>query len=253
MSNPTLSSSAPAKFQPPARADVSPDGSAATDARSGKDAFPVTRIERKKQGKVIAIFKAAEELFLAQGYHATPIDQIAKQAGVSVGSVYVYFKSKEKLCLALLDKALETQERYLIEAIDPAEDPETTLRHLGRAYMRFFLDHPRTFKLLMFLEHGGLDRGRPGGAAAMDSYDRRTERLLQVLSSQIIEGIHRGQFREMDPARAARFLWGSFTGVIGLTGRTGPTRVRIEDLPRTLELGSDLVLGGLLRCPDRGD
>jgi AcrR family transcriptional regulator len=215
--------------------------------------LPGSRVEQKKQEKVTAIFNAAQHLFLAQGYHATTIDQIAKQAGVSVGSVYVYFKSKEKLCLALLDKALEAQERHLVAAIDPAEDPETTLRRLGRAYLRFFLDHPRYFKLLMFLEHGGLDRGRPDGALAMEAFDRRTERLLQVVASQIIEGIHRGLFREVDPARAARFLWGSWTGVIGLTGHTGPTRVRMEDLPRTLELGAGIVIGGLLRCPGRGD
>ncbi len=269
MSNAPLSSAAPAEFSSPASTNVIPrdtlenepgptmgpggilergsNGASPALAASGRSAGSVNRVEQKKQGKVAAIFKAAEELLLEHGYHATTIDRIAKQAGVSVGSVYVYFKSKERLCLALLEKALETQERYLLEAIDPAEDPITTLRRLGGAYLRFFLDHPRLFWLLMFLEHGGLDRGDPAGDPAMQAYDRRTERLLQVLSSQIIEGIHRGALREVDPARAARFLWGSWTGVIGLTNRTGPTRVRMEDLPRTLELGEDIVLGGFLR------
>jgi AcrR family transcriptional regulator len=269
MPNAPLSSAVPAEFSHPARTNVIPrdpqenepgpttgpgeiqergsNGASPAPAANGRAAGSGNRVEQKKQEKVAAIFKAAEDLLLEHGYHATTIDRIAKQAGVSVGSVYVYFKSKEQLCLALLEKALETQERYLLEAIDPAEDPITMLRRLGRAYLRFFLDHPRLFRLLMFLEHGGLDRGDPAGDPAMQAYDRRTERLLQVLSSQIIEGIHRGTLREVDPARAARFLWGSWTGVIGLTNRTGPTRVRMEDLPRTLELGADIVLGGFLR------
>jgi AcrR family transcriptional regulator len=232
---------------PGAMTEPGPNASGPDEFAGERAADPGSRVEQKKQGKVAAIFKAAEDLLLAQGYNATTIDQIARQAGVSVGSVYVYFKSKQRLCLALLDKALEAQERHLLEAIDPAEDPVTTLRRLGRAYLRFFLDHPRYFRLLMFLEHGGLDRGEPGGFHAMDAYDRRTERLLQVVSSQIIEGIHSGIFREVDPARVARFLWGAWTGVIGLTNRLGPTRVRMEDLPRTLELGADVVLDGLLR------
>ena len=268
-------SAASADFRPFPQADVIHQDSRENGPgpQRGPGTIPGNRLEQKKQGKVAAIFKAAQDLFLAQGYHAATVDQIAHLAGVSVGSVYVYFKSKERLCLALLDKALEAQERYLLEAIDPAEDPITTLRRLGRAYLRFFLDHPRFFRLLMFLEHGGIDHGSSdnggsdhgrsdnGGSdhgtrgveISLETYDRRTERLLQVLSSQIIEGIHRGIFREVDPARAARFLWGSWTGVIGLTNHTGPTGVRIEDLPRTLELGADMVLGGLLRCADRGD
>lgn len=275
MANVPLASAASADHTRPTRPDLILDHSQQTGPgpHSGPGAIPYpgksrsspkelangrlagsgSRVEQKKQEKMAAIFKAAEDLLLAQGYHATTIDQIARQAGVSVGSVYVYFRSKERLCLALLDKALEAQERYLLETIDPAEDPVTTLRSLGRAYLRFFLDHPRFFRLLMFLEHGGLDRDRPEGEPAMEAYDRRSERLLQVLSSQIIEGIHRGTFREVDPARAARFLWGSWTGVIGLTSRTGPTRVRFEDLPRTLELAADLVLGGLLRRSEPND
>jgi len=270
MSNAPLSSAAPVEFSRPARTNVIPHDSLTNQpgpatgpgpipqpdfprASNGGPVAPGKRVEQKKHEKVAAIFMAAEDLLLAHGYHATTIDRIAKQAGVSVGTVYVYFKSKERLCLALLEKALETQERYLLEAIDPAEDPIATLRRLGSAYLRFFLDHPRLFRLLMFLEHGGLDRGDPRGDPAMRAYDRRTERLLQVLSSQIIEGIHRGTLREVDPGRAARFLWGSWTGVIGLTNRVGPTRVRIEDLPHTLELGVDIVLGGFLRHTERSD
>jgi TetR/AcrR family transcriptional regulator len=202
-------------------------------------------MEQKKQEKLAAIFSSAEELFLSQGYHSTTIEQIARKAGVSVGSVYVYFRNKEGLCLALLDKALDVQERYLSEAIDRDDDPVASLRRLGRAYLRFFLDHPRYFKLLMFLEHGGL--GDLDSGPSRDAYAQRTERQLHLVASLLLEGIQRGHFREVNPMPAAQFLWGSWTGVISLTGRTGPTRVRLEDLPHILEMGADLVLNGLLQ------
>ncbi len=207
----------------------------------------IRRVDQKKQEKVAGIFSAAEELFLSQGYHATTIEQVARKAGVSVGSIYVYFRSKEGLCLALLDKALDVQERYLSEAIDPAEDAVDSLRRLGRAYLRFFLAHPRYFKLLMFLEHGGLGHADLDGDPSHDAYALRTERQLQLVASLLIDGVQRGQFREVDPMSAAQFLWGSWTGAISLTGRKGPTRVPLEDLPQLLELGADLVLNGLRR------
>ena len=217
------------------------------DMSSSQPRGSVTRVEARKREKVTAIFNAAEDLFLSRGYHATTIDEVARKAGVSVGSVYVYFGNKEGVCRALLDKALEVQERYLLEATEPGDDPETSLRKLGQAYLRFFLEHPAYFKLLMFLEHGGLGRDRPEGAPALNGHDLRAERLLQALASRIIEGIQQGQFEEVDAEGAARFLWGSWTGVIGLTARTGPTRARVEDLPRLLALGEDMVLNGLLR------
>jgi AcrR family transcriptional regulator len=247
MANPSLYTR---MFQDTAGAPAEGYPDAAAPAANGDAVQPqatVTRVEARKREKVAAIFNAAEDLFLSRGYHATTIDEVARKAGVSVGSVYVYFGNKEGVCLALLDKALEVQERYLLEAAEPADDPETALRKLGRAYLRFFLEHPGYFRLLMFLEHGGLRRGTSEGAPALQGHDRRTERLLHALASQIVEGIQRGMFEEVDAGEAARFLWASWTGVIGLTGRTGPTRARVEDLPRLLAMGEDVVLNGLLR------
>ena len=101
MSNAPLSSTGPAGFSRPA--NVIPQDSLtrqpgpatgpgaiprASAPRPGNGASAGTgnRVEQKKQEKVAAIFKAAEDLLLEHGYHSTTIDRIAKQAGVSVGS-----------------------------------------------------------------------------------------------------------------------------------------------------------------------
>ena len=50
--------------------------------------------KEQKRGEILAAAKAA---FAANGYHATKIGQVAEQAGVSYGSIYWYFESKDCL------------------------------------------------------------------------------------------------------------------------------------------------------------
>ncbi len=63
-----------------------------------------------------AILDAASRLFFERGLQRTTIDEIAEAAGVSVGSVYVHFGSKEGLYLALVEHAVELSEEYTLKA-----------------------------------------------------------------------------------------------------------------------------------------
>ena len=53
------------------------------------------------------ILDAALNLFSEQGFHQTPVDQIARKAGVSKGLTYNYFESKDALLAAIIDRASE--------------------------------------------------------------------------------------------------------------------------------------------------
>jgi AcrR family transcriptional regulator len=59
---------------------------------------------REKEERAQSILKAAETLFAREGYHQTSMEQIADQAEIAVGTLYVYFKNKEDLLIRLLDE-----------------------------------------------------------------------------------------------------------------------------------------------------
>ena len=88
------------------------------------------------------ILHAAKDLFLEQGYEATTIRRIADRVGISAPALYLYFKDKEALMLALCDQTFG----HLIEAIGEIErtvgDPLERVRRFGEAYVRFGLTHP---------------------------------------------------------------------------------------------------------------
>ena len=61
------------------------------------------RRQREREERYQTILKAAETLFVREGYHQTSINKIADMAEVSVGTVYFYFKNKEDLLAQILD------------------------------------------------------------------------------------------------------------------------------------------------------
>jgi AcrR family transcriptional regulator len=94
------------------------------------------------------ILQAAKKLFLEQGYDSTTIRRIADRVGISAPALYLYFKDKEALLLALCDQTFA----HLIEAVGELErtvtDPLERVRQFGLAYARFGLNHPDEYRLV---------------------------------------------------------------------------------------------------------
>jgi AcrR family transcriptional regulator len=211
-----------------------------------------TRGERRKARTVSAILDAAEHKFLEHGFHGTTVEEIAQSADVSVGSIYVHFQSKEGLYLALIERALEVEERYMAEAFKPTLSHGQQLFAAGWAYLRFYLDHPGYFRILAFPH---LD-ARPDESLpfAAQHLAERAEAQVRRIAEIIELSVKTGAARPVDPYRAAKFMWGAWSGVIALNLR--PDRLRLDDreLKAVLEEGRRMIAEGIagmaLRNPD---
>jgi TetR/AcrR family transcriptional repressor of nem operon len=83
------------------------------------------------------ILAGAKELFLARGYAATTVDAICEKAGLTKGSFYYFFDSKEDLGLAVLDWSLQRSAQMLasgphVRIVDPLEKAFAFLEHLEK-------------------------------------------------------------------------------------------------------------------------
>jgi AcrR family transcriptional regulator len=83
------------------------------------------------------IIEGARAVFLAQGFDAGSMNDIARAAGVSKGTLYVYFKDKEQLFEAIVEQECEAQAEGMFEFDPNDHDVGAVLRRLGLAYVRF--------------------------------------------------------------------------------------------------------------------
>lgn len=83
------------------------------------------------------IMDGASKVFLTQGFDAASMGEIARQAGVSKGTLYVYFDSKERLFAAVVEDERRGQAEQLFSLDAEDHDVEPVLTRLGRAFVEF--------------------------------------------------------------------------------------------------------------------
>jgi AcrR family transcriptional regulator len=92
-------------------------------------------ITEEDSSKRRQILDGARKVFMDLGFDAASMNEIARSAGVSKGTLYVYFADKNRLFEAIVeDEALE-QSKVVVFNFDPLRDPKTTLREFGQTYM----------------------------------------------------------------------------------------------------------------------
>lgn len=120
-----------------------------TSAVSGKEA-PAgggpTRLPRSARRR--QLMAAAQEVFVAQGYHAAAMDDIAYRAGVSKPVLYQHFPGKLELYLALLDTHCDAIVDKVRDAMAATTDNRERVRGAVRAYFDFIDHKSEAFRLV---------------------------------------------------------------------------------------------------------
>jgi AcrR family transcriptional regulator len=83
------------------------------------------------------IIDGARNVFLAQGFDAASMNDIARAAGVSKGTLYVYFNNKEELFEAIVEEECDAQAEGIFDLNPNDHDVEAVLTRLGIAYVKF--------------------------------------------------------------------------------------------------------------------
>jgi len=180
------------------------------------------RRARERARRQQEILEAAREVFFEKGIHRATMDDVAAQAEISKGTVYLYFQSKESILAHLLLEGLSILLSQLEAAYAPQEplSAEKHLRQLVEAYWQFSHTYPDYFRLLM-----ALDRGRFRERVAAEMYQQiltESTRGLELAAKAIRQGTEEGVFTADDPLLAAGVLWGALNGA--LTVMANPVR-----------------------------
>lgn len=189
--------------------------------------------ERKPQ-----IINAALRVFARKGYHGATMPEIAAEAGLSVGGLYWYYKSKDAVVAAILAQLFDADLDAL--AILLAQE-----RPAGERLLTFAQHAVATFDEHRWLIPVGIDLY---GTAAHDAQargfiQRYLGRYREAIAALITQGIERGEFRPVDPHDAANALLAMEEG-LSLLWASDPDNVRYRE---GFAVGAQLFVEGLKR------
>jgi AcrR family transcriptional regulator len=166
--------------------------------------MPVVRAKSRKRKPLqarahvtrAAILVAAAQVLARRGYAGTTTNHVAARAGVSIGTLYEYFRHKDELVTAVVDAHLTAGETLLAErvaALRPDAPLPAIVRALVEGMVRLHADEPRLHRVLT----SEVPHTRANVARAVAMEQRLIEGLAAVLAT-------RGGGRGGDPALAAR-------------------------------------------------
>lgn len=173
----------------------------------------VSRREREKQERRSAIIDAAEQVFFRKGFEAATMDEVAAEAELSKGTLYLYFKSKDELFIALSGRVIgQVVERF--EEI--AGSSGTGLEHIEQMmfdYTSFALRHPRHFRTALTW----MATGQPVDTST-PAFVRHRQLIARIVAC-LVGAIQRGQVdgtvrRDIEPVETAAQIWGGLLGTI---------------------------------------
>jgi AcrR family transcriptional regulator len=163
-----------------------------------------TRVKwsRRKDARPQEIIDAALKLFAIKGFAATRLDDVAKQAGVSKGTLYLYFADKEALFKQVVQGGM-------IDNIAPLEGVIDA--HVGKAedLLRMVVSHMTT--LVTTTPVGAIPKiiiSEAGNFPKVTAFyrDEVVFKIHKIMVSIIIKGIDAGEFRPVPLMEAARSL-----------------------------------------------
>jgi AcrR family transcriptional regulator len=188
-----------------------------------------------------SILAASRIVFARQNYAAASVEDIAAQAGIAKGTVYLYFKSKEAIYLAALLEDAAALHDKMREQMEAPASLRDKVRGVLRARLDYFKAHEEFLRLYL-AEYGSLFRSDRNVPSEFLELFRDT---LNNLSTHISTAIHRGEIRSVSPGALASAI---FDLARGLTEKRllGWNDLQAED---ELEFVMDLLWSGLKPGP----
>ena len=184
-------------------------------------------------GKRERILEAAIKIFAEKGFFGAKVAEIAREAGVADGTIYLYFKSKDDLLICLFEDRMERINAALREHLAKESTAEAKLRRFIEMHLRLVEEHRELVEVLTI-------ELRQSAKFMREYRNPRFAEFLKLLAAIIEEGQRTGELRpHISPTLAARAIFGALDelSLARAVGRSG--KIPADEV-------ADLLTGGIL-------
>lgn len=159
-----------------------------------------------------AVETAAVRVFAHRGFAATNIRQIAVEAGISTGSIYRHYASKEELFDELIDQASRGLGAVAAQ-LSTEGDPISMIRSFTEIYVADLAENNGAAEFYMMINQG-VTTDTPEGTSSRLAASQRT--IWRAFASLIARGQAAGQIAEGDPTRLTSHYFAMLAGITTL-------------------------------------
>jgi len=149
------------------------------------------------------IIDAAIRVFARTGYYNSRVSDIAREAGIASGTIYLYFKTKEEILVTLFREKMAEFVAYLRRQIADEPDPVTRIRRLVRLHFTVLEENPALAEVVQVELRQGHKFFRGASAHEVSAY-------FELIGSVLEEGVAAGRFHADLPVKVAtKVLFGA--------------------------------------------
>ncbi len=163
-----------------------------------------------KQTKHQSIIKAASKVFARKGFFNARISDVAKEAKIADGTVYLYFNNKTDILLSIFKEGIEQLHRQVKGDVDKQNHPQTKLKVFIKSHLTYMKRHRYLSELLQTELH------QPG-KAIRDCRNNYFYDYATILTDIISQGQAAKEFRQdVCPLLAGKLILGGLNEIIKL-------------------------------------
>jgi len=171
------------------------------------------RKEREREARRNAILDAAEAVFKSKGFANATMDDIAREAELAKGTVYLYYKSKEELQVGLVMRGLDLMKEAMELRMKDCPTAFDKIIATGEAYWDFAIQRPFYFSVMNMMD-GPHKSGQVSEESCSSLHERSSDvwkMLIQLLEDSKREGFVK---QEVNSFAFAMLLWMNATALL---------------------------------------
>ncbi len=204
------------------------------------------RKQRERERRRQQIMVAAKKVFTAKGFNKTTMEDIAKEAELSPGTLYLYFKNKDELYASLSLRILQ----YLLIRLehvtgDNRLNPESRIRTLKEVLLDLYRFDPLILLNMFHIQSGETLKNL--SPELLSEIQRLSNQALGNIGDLFRQGVDEDLFFTDSPEIVADIVWAMFSGIVLLEGQKQVLNIENNFVKNALDKGFEILLKGIKR------
>ena len=159
--------------------------------------------KKKSKDKYNRIIKAATKIFAKKGFYKAKISEIAKEAGVADGTIYIYFRSKDDILISLFSEQMKIVLDNMMSKISEKDSPAKKLEQFALAHLQLIEQNKSMAEIIQV-------EVRQSSKFMKEYKNEEFTQYLNLIDSIIREGQEGGVFnKDVIPGVAKRAFFGA--------------------------------------------